>query len=142
MKHPVSAVLVAAGAIALAAVPAQAVDLEAVLSPEFTACMEASGGVHFNMMDCIGQETEHQDALLNQRYRLVMAALEEAGKAALKDSQRKWIAYRDAECSFAYQAAGGDEGGQMAGLEAGHCTMSMTAHRAAELHQYIQQLAL
>lgn len=111
---------------------------EAPTTSEFTACMDGSGGVHPDMMDCIADETARWDAVLNQSYKKLSGALEAPGKAALKDAQRKWIAFRDAECNLAYMAAGGDEGGQMAPLAANDCMMSLTAIRASELTTYLE----
>ncbi|MNJ71554.1 hypothetical protein D3C77_681080 [compost metagenome] len=47
--------------------------------------------------------------------------------------QRKWIAYRDGNCTFHVQASGGT----MAQLEGGTCVMDMTRDRAAELERVL-----
>ncbi len=36
------------------------------LTKQFSTCIDGSGGVTSNMLDCIGAETEHQDARLNK----------------------------------------------------------------------------
>ena len=38
-------------------------------STTYSTCMDESGGVTMNMLDCMGSETEQQDARLNQNYR-------------------------------------------------------------------------
>lgn len=134
---PMSHIRLLSAAVVALALAAPAAAAEAPTTSEYTACMDASGGVHPDMMDCIAAETERWDAVLNQSYKKLAGALDDPAKAALKDAQRKWIAYRDAECNLAYMAAGGDEGGQMAPLAANDCMMSLTAIRASELTAYL-----
>ena len=49
---------------------------------------------------------------------------------ALRDAQRAWIAYRDAECGLAYARW---QDGSMRVIVAANCLMTMTAQRAIEL---------
>ena len=50
------------------------------LSKQFSACMDKSGGVTVDMLDCIGAETKRQDARLNKAYKEVMHQLSPARK--------------------------------------------------------------
>lgn len=43
------------------------------LSKQFSSCMDKSGGVTADMLDCIGSETKRQDTRLNKTYKEVMA---------------------------------------------------------------------
>ncbi|MDO9625358.1 MAG: hypothetical protein Q7J46_15375 [Pseudomonas sp.] len=48
-------------------------------SATYTNCMDASGGVTMNMLNCMGGETQQQDARLNHSYKAAMQALECSG---------------------------------------------------------------
>jgi uncharacterized protein YecT (DUF1311 family) len=116
-----SAKLIIAGLLLLAA-PASAQDL----GKGYAACMEKSGGVTANMQDCISAEYEIQDRRLNAAYKTLNAANEKR-RAAIRDVQRKWIAFRDANCTLY------DDGGSAGRLAANECLLMQTARRAAEL---------
>jgi len=85
------------------------------------------------------------DARLNAQYRATMAEMRRRDAApqrdattgpsyaqALLDAQRKWIAFRDANClSVAYEY----RGGSAERLSRGTCLVSMTDARTRELRQ-------
>lgn len=80
-------------------------------------------------VDCIGAETEQQDARLNTAYKTAMAAFEPAQQAQLRDAQRAWIKYRDANCGMYYRLTGGT----MDQINGASCVLEMTKTRATEL---------
>ena len=105
------------------------------------ACMESSqgGSSTVGMGFCLAAEQEAWDDRLNEVYRSAMAAhrasdaeykpyLSEAD--SLRDAQRAWIAWRDANCLYEVSTWGGGTGGGPAGTS---CNMRMTAERALEL---------
>ncbi|WP_207458097.1 lysozyme inhibitor LprI family protein [Azospirillum sp. SYSU D00513] len=109
----------------------------AIASPEesysvrFSQCMDRSGGVTSEMLDCISAEHERQDALLNVAYKAAMKAAEETDPARskeLRDVQRTWLKYRELKCGFEAGA-----GGTIAIVNAASCNLAMTAERAKEL---------
>lgn len=102
------------------------------LSKQFSACMDKSGGVTVDMLDCIGTETKRQDARLNKAYKEVMPQLSPARKKELQDAQRAWIKYRDANCNFYADP----DGGTIATVNSNDCFMSATASRAKELEGF------
>lgn len=102
------------------------------LSKTYTACMEKSGGVTANMQDCIGTEYDVQDRRLNAAYKALNAASNEKRRSAIRDAQRKWIAFRDANCPLY------DDGGSAGRLAANECLLTHTARRAAELENLKQ----
>ena len=59
------------------------------------------------MLNCNAAEIELQDARLNKAYKEVMSQLSESRKKELRDAQRAWIKYRDANCKFYADAEGG-----------------------------------
>lgn len=97
-------------------------------SKAYAACMDQSGGVTSAMEDCISEEFELQDRRLNRSYKALMASIPER-RPELRDAQRRWIAFRDANCGFYYDA----EDGSAARLVSKACVVILTADRAHEL---------
>ncbi len=114
---------------------AVAVAQEENLSQTYYDCMEKSGGVTLEMLNCIQAETERQDDRLNAVYKKLMAGLSKAQKQRLKKAQRLWIQYRDANVDF----YGDPEGGTLARVNAALTFLRMTADRADELEAAIQE---
>lgn len=102
------------------------------LGKDYAACMEKSGGVTANMQDCISAEYEIQDRRLNVAYKALNASGNEKRRAAIRDAQRKWIAFRDANCALY------DDGGSAGRIAANECLLTHTARRAAELESLKQ----
>lgn len=82
-----------------------------------------------SMRECSGAELKRQDDLLNKHYKVAMASLGEEQKGKLRDAQRKWVAYRDANCGMYYTMTGGTID-QLNGIG---CEVDMTKQRAGEL---------
>lgn len=118
-------------ALAMASASFAAQAAEPVLSKPYSACMDKSGGVTVEMLDCIGAETKRQDARLNTAYKALTAALAPARKTQLLEAQRSWIKFRDTNCGFYFDP----EGGTMAQVQASDCFMTATAGRAEELEK-------
>ena len=79
------------------------------------------------MLDCIGAETDRQDARLNENYKRLMSKVSDDRKKQLLEAQRAWIRFRDANCSF-YA-----EGGSIAQVAVNDCILVTTVDRANEL---------
>lgn len=94
-------------------------------------CQETSEGASTaGMMACVGREHRVWDQRLNDAYRDLLATLDPAGQAKVRDIQRAWIAWRDKKCTMAYVIF---EGGTMAGPVSAACVMDATARRSFEL---------
>lgn len=120
---------------------------EACIGLAASACMEQPGGFStYGMNQCLGQEYDLWDGLLNTRYREVMAGARQADAEiaglghtaseqapALRDAQRRWIDWRDAACSYEYSRWGGGTGGGPAGTQ---CMLTLTARQVLWLDQY------
>ncbi|MNF62985.1 hypothetical protein D3C85_1203410 [compost metagenome] len=104
-------------------------------STTYTACMDESGGVTVNMLDCTGHETEQQDARLNQNFKAAMQALAQAQQAQLRDAQRLWIKFRDADCTL----LGSLTGGTIDSVNSASCFLDMTKKRADDLAWLAEQ---
>lgn len=85
-------------------------------------------GSTVDMIQCVNGLRDKWDDRLNAAYQQVMAAESEPQKSALRDAQRRWIAFRDANCLY---YAGGQ--GSIARVEAAICEYGLTRDRAREL---------
>ena len=111
------------------------------------ACQSASAGGSTTpgIVECIQAETAIWDGLLNEVYRKVrgdMRAEDSAGGTinradALRDAQRAWIAFRDADCALAYAQW---QDGSIRSIVGANCQMTMTAQRTLELRDMRQGL--
>jgi len=94
----------------------------------YSQCMKGANTTAA-MRECSGAELKRQDDRLNQNYKKAMDSLEEEQKGKLRDAQRKWVAYRDANCGMYYTMTGGTID-QLNGIG---CEVDMTKQRAGEL---------
>jgi len=116
----------ALAALLLLALPCAA---ESLYTHAYSTCMDRSGGVTVEMLNCMSAELETQDAMLNDAYRSLGAQLSPARKRQLTAAQRLWIQYRDANCRFYADP----DGGTSSDLSSNECVLRETAERAEEL---------
>lgn len=73
------------------------------MSQEYLTCIDKSNGVTSEMLDCISAELMRQDARLNEiYYKRLMSKLSAKRKEGLREAQRAWVKFRDANCRFYY----------------------------------------
>lgn len=128
MKHVLS--ILAGVMLASCASAAQAQD-DASNTPAYVACMDRASGVTVSMRECISEEHARQDALLNEAYRQLIRRLGTEGQTDLRNAQRAWIAFREADC--VYRASG--ETGTMGPVIIDSCWLGFTTERAAKLQR-------
>ena len=88
-----------------------------------------------SMNQCAGKEYAALDAELNTQYKAQMAYLTTpARKKQLQDTQKKWIAYRDADCL--YQVGKREDGGSLWPLAQAQCLTEQTRTRVEQLKAY------
>jgi uncharacterized protein YecT (DUF1311 family) len=80
------------------------------------------------MVDCLMAQHAHWDKELTIAYQRAMKDAVPAQKEKLREAERAWIKYRDANCEF--YAAGE---GTIAQIDAAACLLNMTQKRAEEL---------
>lgn len=117
----------AAMSTAVAAAPATSGDR---YGEEYQRCQ----GSTVDTMQCVNGLRDEWDNRLNAAYRQVMEAESGSQKSALRDAQRRWVAYRDANCAY---YAGGQ--GSIARIEAAICEYALTRDRARELESMLGQ---
>ncbi|WP_306131110.1 lysozyme inhibitor LprI family protein [Roseovarius sp. MMSF_3350] len=97
---------------------------------------QPGGGSTIGIVACVQAETAAWDGFLNREYKATRAQVDQFDTGhppvseALLTAQRAWIAFRDAECSLAYER---NRGGTIRSVAAASCLMRMTAQRALEL---------
>ena len=98
-------------------------------------CLDTDEGQStMGMIGCHARELAIWDAMLNQNYSALREATSPGEFQALRDTQVKWIAYRDAKCKW---PAVFFQGGTIAGPLAAACLYEATARRAFELADYL-----
>ena len=113
----------------------------------FDACTNTEDGGHttLGMSLCAAGEAQVWDRLLNAEYAATKAAYAEMDAdekvhfpefanrvLALRDAQRAWIAFLDAECALAYAQWGS---GSMRHIAGTTCLSDMTAQRTIALYE-------
>ena len=101
---------------------------------------QPGGSTTIGITDCILAETREWDSILNEQYQATQAHAAEMDAAvpssmmdrsdALRDAQRAWIAFRDADCGARYAMW---QDGTIRTIVGANCRMTMTAQRAIEL---------
>ena len=115
----------------LATIPAPA--LAAEPSP-YEACIEASGGVTLEMLNCNAAEMERLDGELNRLYREAMRLLPPAIGQELREVQRAWLTWRDRHCGF----YAGLPLGTSASINGTGCFVEQTGIRVKELADLVE----
>ncbi len=96
-------------------------------------CSDANTQAEMNI--CAGKEYKTADDALNRVYQQLVAKLEPAEKAQLKDVETAWIKYRDSNCEF---VADQYKGGSIRPMIFGLCMADVTRNRTAELKAQIK----
>ncbi len=69
--------------------------------PSLTLAKDCGGrGSRTDMNLCEGDNFKQADAKLNAVYAKLMKKISADGQPRLRDAQKSWIAYRDAQCAF------------------------------------------
>jgi uncharacterized protein YecT (DUF1311 family) len=95
--------LLLAAVLAALPIPALAQDEDTTdpIDAALTQCLDQPDGQStMGMIACADQAYESWDKELNAAYAALLDGMEKDSAAALKDSQRKWVAWRDAEFAF------------------------------------------
>lgn len=129
-------ITVMAGATLLSAAPAAAVDaaeIEARYTPALGLCLDTPDGqTTAGTVGCIAGELKIQDAALNAAYRRLAAGMNSRQQAGLRNAQRAWIAFRDADCASRQDW----EWGSMSTVAANFCVLRRTVERTIELETF------
>lgn len=92
-------------------------------------------GARYEDLGCATQMLDSADKALNETYKAMSAKIGPDGKEKLKEAQRAWIKFRDADTALAYQNSG--EGGSLGGLIAMNHKIDLTHERAKQLNDFL-----
>lgn len=89
-------------------------------------------GTTYEMRMCLSKIHQKSDAELNAAYRAALQEMRDSKRHSdsLRTAERRWIAYRDAQCKAQYDLFEGGTGGPIEELA---CLIEMTDQRTAEL---------
>ncbi|SNY98236.1 lysozyme inhibitor LprI family protein [Halomonas sp. hl-4] len=87
------------------------------------------------LTECSAQAYQSADDELNEAYQALVSKLEKnpATLEKLRDAQRAWISFRDAECAL---ESGGVEGGSAQPMVRNGCLATLTQQRTARLREH------
>lgn len=112
----------------LAALPAAAAPAQPVSEVPPATCETQATTVE--MVDCAGWHYSIAERWLDQEYKATAAGMEPAAKERLREAQRAWLKFRDAQCALEREAA---EGGTIAPILEIDCRTELTRERARVL---------
>ena len=87
-------------ALAACDMPIYQASVDYELSPEHARCLKAAANVDPAVNDCNDAELTRQDAALNAAYAATLGALPPEQKPKLVEAERRWIAWRNADCAW------------------------------------------
>ncbi len=121
-------IVLAAGLLFLCNPAARSAD-DVRYGPEYQACKK--GNTH-EIEVCVGRLTEAWESRLNTAYQKLLHGRDAQSVARLREAERLWREFRNANCLYY-----GTGGGTITRLQAAECLRSMTAHRALELEELL-----
>ena len=139
-KLIISTCMAATLLLAVSAYAAQKTETDTI-DTAYSACMDKSEGVTVNMNDCAGVAISKMDNRLNQLYKTLMGKLPKTKQELLKNSQKKWLAWRTAEQDLSY-ALDPAEGGTLQTVSANGFAYEMLKRRVHEIEDYLAGLEL
>jgi uncharacterized protein YecT (DUF1311 family) len=92
-------------------------------------CRDSDGGGPVQRIDCMMAETKRQSAMLDKAYKAALQAVPAAKQQRLREAQREWLKFLDANCDLFYNPESGSSPGEARAF----CVMRMTAERKDEL---------
>jgi len=109
-----------------------------IAAPAFAHAQQDCGDLasQAEMNICADHAFKKSDAELNAAYKQIEGRLSDdpASKKLLVASQRAWVAFRDAECTF---ASSGVAGGSMQPFIQSSCLEDLTKKRVTDLKGYL-----
>ncbi|SOZ13525.1 conserved hypothetical protein, DUF1311 [Cupriavidus taiwanensis] len=130
---------VAVVGLAVAAIPVAAAEngtQNGGLSADYERCMDKAVSTA-DMLNCAALESRVQDTALNRAYQSLLRRLEAPRTGQLRVAQRAWLEYRQANCAYVANPAGGSAA-RVAGAS---CLLEMTAARVRELRDFATEAA-
>ena len=134
MRSRRHALLRLAGLAAAAAFATGAAAATAATAGAYEQCLQKAATT-LATADCNAVELRRVTRLHDDAYRRLTAALSADRRRLLVASQRRWVAFRDAECDLAASQAAG---GTLEPILAVACTIRLTVDRTAQLKRHLR----
>ncbi len=112
MLRRILGALLVTGALAAPALAPPALADDDQIDADLEACLDGEMTTQ-GMVECFGAAYEAWDSALNEVYGTLREGLAEEEASALRDTQRAWIAFRDAEQAFLASLLTPDRGTMM-----------------------------
>ncbi|AQS88700.1 hypothetical protein AA101099_2355 [Neoasaia chiangmaiensis NBRC 101099] len=105
------------------------------MASDFDTCLKAADSIDPRIMDCQDKELIRQNAALNASYSKLLTQLRTIplAESKLRDSERAWIKFRDANCDL-IPAVFGD--GSADRINYNDCVIDITSARVIELNKW------
>jgi uncharacterized protein YecT (DUF1311 family) len=97
-----------------------------MFGPDYPPCGDQPNTIA--IVECVEEKTRVWDERLNKAFKELPQRIDAGQISQLKDAQRLWIKFRDANCGFY-----GTQEGTIRQIQAAECRRSMTKDRALEL---------
>lgn len=137
-----SVALLSLSLVAAAAAPAMAVSADEekdVVTAELDKCLEApEGQTTAGMVECTHNAYVAYDKQLNDVYKKALAGVDKASADKIRESQRKWIAWRDAQREADNGAWRADRG-TLASLDIESFNVDAIKARVQQLQYYVSE---
>ena len=91
------------------------------------------------MHNCVGTAYQQMDSRLNEVYSLLMGKLTPPKRELLKDAQRKWLAFRDAELKLS-KRLDPNVGGTISSVTGAGDAYEILKKRTKDLEQHLKQI--
>ncbi len=86
---------------------------------------------------CADQDARRADVALNEVYGRLMAKIEPADQARLREAERAWLAFRDKECTF-LTGGGPNQQGTIWPMMYSQCIAAVTQERVSDLRPQLK----
>ena len=91
------------------------------------------------MVNCVGTAYQQMDSRLNEVYSLLMGKLTPPKRELLKDAQRKWLAFRDAELKLT-KSLDPNVGGTISSVTGAGDSYEILKKRTKEIEQHLRTI--
>ena len=125
--------------ISTVAAISQDTEVKHPIEEKLSKCLDDSI-TNVGMCNCLTAAAVAWDKELNKYYKLLKDELEEPAQLLLRESQRKWITYRDNEIKFIDHYYSEVKVGTMYSMFAEDRKKEIVKQRAEELRQYYEEL--
>ena len=109
------------------------------IDADYNSCLSKADGVTSNIRDCTSKAYPSMDKRLNQLFKTLMGKLPANNKELLKNAQKKWLAFRDAEKELSLELDP-EKGGTMQMINADSFAYEMLKKRVKDLEGYLAGL--